>query len=160
MGLLKQLTIFGKSGLQGLPTRVTLPLRDIRPQCGCPKGLLGSPYSQHGTLWQARGGPQYLETFRACPIRAIVPQHRPPGQRWILGGGLRVGGPGRPFWRTPAVTLKINTGTLNTVTHRESATNSGLNLAHTRGPAELSEGPGVCHVKYEGARLGDLKNKP
>ena len=29
------------------------------------KGLLGSPYSQHGILWQARGGPQYLETFRA-----------------------------------------------------------------------------------------------
>ena len=26
---------------------------------------------------------------------------RPPGQRWILGQGLRVGGPGKPpFWRT------------------------------------------------------------
>ena len=26
---------------------------------------------------------------------------RPPGQRWILGRGLRVGGPGKPpFWRT------------------------------------------------------------
>jgi hypothetical protein len=26
----------------------------------------------------------------------------PPGQRGILGGGLRGGGPGRPpFWRTP-----------------------------------------------------------
>ena len=23
------------------------------------------PYSQHGTRWQARGEPQYLETFRA-----------------------------------------------------------------------------------------------
>jgi len=30
MGLLKQLMIFGKSGLQGLPTRVALPLLDIR----------------------------------------------------------------------------------------------------------------------------------
>ena len=28
------------------------------------KGLLGSPHSQHGILWQARGEPQYLETFR------------------------------------------------------------------------------------------------
>ena len=27
MGLFKQLMIFGKTGLQGLPTRVTLPLR-------------------------------------------------------------------------------------------------------------------------------------
>jgi hypothetical protein len=27
--------------------------------------LLGSPYSQHRILGQARGGPQYLETFRA-----------------------------------------------------------------------------------------------
>jgi hypothetical protein len=45
--------------------------------CGCPKGLLGSPYSQHGTLWQARGGPQCqhtqcLETIRAGDNRAIV----------------------------------------------------------------------------------------
>ena len=27
--------------------------------------LLGSPYSQHAILWQVRGEPQYLETFRA-----------------------------------------------------------------------------------------------
>jgi len=42
----------------------------------------------------------------------------PPGQRGILGGGLRGGGPGRPpFWRTPIkprkglgpVPLEINT---------------------------------------------------
>jgi len=26
---------------------------------------MGSPYSQHGILWQTRGEPQYLETFRA-----------------------------------------------------------------------------------------------
>ncbi len=64
MGLLKQFMIFGKSGLKGLPTRVTLliiffsePLAD--------KGLLGSPYSQHGILYQAWGEPQYLKTFRA-----------------------------------------------------------------------------------------------
>jgi hypothetical protein len=30
MGLLKQLMIFGKTGLQGLPTRVTLPFRAIQ----------------------------------------------------------------------------------------------------------------------------------
>jgi hypothetical protein len=34
MGLLKQLMIFGKTGLQGLPTRVTLPLRAIQPTRG------------------------------------------------------------------------------------------------------------------------------
>ena len=43
---------------------------------------------------------------------------QPPGQRWILGQGLWVGGSGRsPCWRTPeesckglgSVTLKINT---------------------------------------------------
>ncbi len=39
--------------------------------CGCPKGLLGSPYSQHGTLWQARGGPQCLETTRAGDNQAL-----------------------------------------------------------------------------------------
>jgi hypothetical protein len=39
--------------------------------------------------------------FGPEPTRAIEPWYRPPGQRWILGGGLR-GGPGRPpFWRTP-----------------------------------------------------------
>ena len=60
MGLLKQLMIFGKSGLPGLPTRVVLFLWALAD-----KGLLGFPYSQHGILWQARGEPQYLKTFRA-----------------------------------------------------------------------------------------------
>ena len=36
-------TQFGKTGLQGLPTRMTLFL-------WADKGLLGSPYSQHGIL--------------------------------------------------------------------------------------------------------------
>jgi hypothetical protein len=40
-------------------------------QC-VPNRDLGSPYSQHGTLWQARGGPQCLETIRAGDNRAIV----------------------------------------------------------------------------------------
>ena len=35
------------------------------------------------------------------PTRTIESRHRPPGQRWILDGGLRGGGPSRsPFWRT------------------------------------------------------------
>ena len=62
---LKQFMIFVKTGLQGLPTRVTLPLPGRAIQLRLSKGATGSPYSQHGTLWQARGGPQYLETFRA-----------------------------------------------------------------------------------------------
>ena len=50
-----------------------------------------------------------------CSLSAVG---RLPGQRWILGAGLRVGGPGKPpFWRTlrkfckglGPVTLKINT---------------------------------------------------
>jgi hypothetical protein len=123
MGLLKQFMIFGKSGLQGLPTRVTLPLRDIRLQRS--KGLLGSPSAIHNMGLCSRPGPgedpNTWKHFGPEPtrIRAIEPQHRPPGQRWILGQGLRVGpGPGRPhFWRTleesceglGSVTLKINT---------------------------------------------------
>jgi hypothetical protein len=31
-----------------------------------------TPYSQHGTLWQARGGPQCLETIRAGDNRTVV----------------------------------------------------------------------------------------
>ena len=61
MGLFKQLMIFGKTGLQGLPTRVTLSLWVFR-----------SPYSQHGILWQARGESQYLETFRAGTDPGII----------------------------------------------------------------------------------------
>ena len=85
MGLLKQLMIFGQSGLQGLPTRVTLPLRAI--QLRLSKGATGVPLF---TTWDPVAG-----SGRA-PIVG-----RPPGQRWILGRGLRVGGPGKQlFWRT------------------------------------------------------------
>jgi len=39
--------------------------------------------------------------------RAIEPRYRPPGQQWILGEGLRGGGPSRsPFWRTPEESCK------------------------------------------------------
>ena len=139
MGLFKQLMIFGKTGLQGLPTRVALSLWAFSRQ-----GVTGSPYSQHGILCQVRGEPQYLETFRAGADPGSILSHLglgPPRdrdrvlygmelgsvtlkrigffcfpikhsthtwggwtwaiQRWILGRGLRVGGPGTPpSWRT------------------------------------------------------------
>jgi hypothetical protein len=52
MGLLKQLMIFGKPGLQGLPTRVALPLRDI--QLRLSKGATGVPLF---TMWDSVAGP-------------------------------------------------------------------------------------------------------
>ncbi len=60
MGLFKQLMIFGKTGLQGLPTRVTLFLWAFSRQ-----GATGVPLF---TTWDSVAGsgePQYLETFRA-----------------------------------------------------------------------------------------------
>jgi len=51
MGLFKQLMIFGKTGLQGLSTRL---------------------FHVHGILWQVRGEPQYLETFRAGADQGII----------------------------------------------------------------------------------------
>jgi hypothetical protein len=117
MGLLKQLMIFGKSGLQGLPTRVAFPLRDI--QLRLSKGATGVPLF---TIWDSVAGPgtpmSGNNSGRSRATRAIEPRHRPPGQRWILDQVLRGGVPGRPpFWRTlkesykglGSVTLKINT---------------------------------------------------
>ena len=69
MGLFKQLMIFGKSGLQGLPTRVALPLRDI--QLRLSKGATGIPLF---TTWDSvagRGGPQDQETIRAGGKQAL-----------------------------------------------------------------------------------------
>ena len=80
MGLLKQLMIFGKSGLQGLPTRVALPLRDI--QLRLSKGATGVPLF---TTWDSVAGPG----------RTPRPGNNSGDE------GLRVGGPGRPpCWRT------------------------------------------------------------
>jgi hypothetical protein len=84
MGLFKQLMIFGKTGLQGLSTRVTLSL--------------GSPYSQHGILWQARGERQYLETFRSGADPGSILSHLglgPPRDRDL--GRLDLGSNG--FWK-------------------------------------------------------------
>jgi len=52
MGLLKQLMIFGKSGLLGRPTRVALPLRDI--QLRLSKGATGVLLF---TTWDSVAGP-------------------------------------------------------------------------------------------------------
>jgi hypothetical protein len=56
--------IFGKTALrlQRLHTRVTLSLWAFSRQGATGRG---SPYSQHGILWQVRGESEYLETFRA-----------------------------------------------------------------------------------------------
>ena len=112
MGLFKQLMIFGKTGLQGLPTRVTLFLWAFSRQ-----GLLGSPYSQHGILVAGSGRAPIPgnsgETFRAGADPGFEFSHLGLARQetetwgevwtwaWILEAGLRVGGPGTlPFWRT------------------------------------------------------------
>ena len=38
---------------------------ELPRDCPALRGATGVSLSQHGTLWQARGGPQCLETFRA-----------------------------------------------------------------------------------------------
>ena len=75
------------------------------------------------------------------PTQAIEPRHRPPGQRWILDGGLRGGGPGRSFWRTPeesckglgSVTLKINTQHTPYTYAQSVLTSNGLSGAKRTG---------------------------
>ena len=69
----------------------------INNQHTADKGLLGSPYSQHGILWQARGEPQYLETFRAGADPGSILSHLglgPPRDRNL--GRLDLGSAG--FW--------------------------------------------------------------
>jgi hypothetical protein len=72
------------------------------------------------TTWDPVAGsgraPIAWKHFGPEPTRAIEPQHRPPGQQWILGEGLRGGGPSRPpFWRTPKESCK---GLVSSVTFR------------------------------------------
>ena len=97
MGLFKQLMIFGKTGLQGLPTRVTLFLWAFSRQ-----GATGVPLF---TTWDSVAGsgrapiPGNISGRRRprnntqCSCSAVG---RPLGRQWILGPGLRVGGPGTP----------------------------------------------------------------
>jgi hypothetical protein len=56
--------LFGKSGLQVPPTAGGSSSSG-NSAASVPVGLLGSPHSQYGTLKQAMGGPQRLETMRA-----------------------------------------------------------------------------------------------
>ena len=59
--------LFGKCGLQGLPTRVALPLRDIQLRLS-QWGYLGPPIYNMGLSGCSslvRGGSQCLETIRA-----------------------------------------------------------------------------------------------
>jgi hypothetical protein len=69
------------------------------------KGLLGSPYSQHGTLWRAWRGPQYLETFRAgaAPARNVSRYWGPPP---LVLNGFILRSPGRVPHRTPPACAK------------------------------------------------------
>ena len=98
MGLLKQLMIFGKSGLQGLPTRVALPLRDI--QLRLSKGATGVPLF---TIWDSVAGPGRTpmpgnNSGRRQPGNSAVPSTV--GRLGVDGfwvgdyeGGVRVGRP-------------------------------------------------------------------
>ncbi len=87
--LIKSLMIFGKSGLQGLPTRVALPLRDI--QLRLSKGATGVPLF---TTWDPVAGPgrTLMPGNNSGRVRAIEGSDG----FWIrdYGGGIRVG---RPF---------------------------------------------------------------
>ena len=84
MGLLKQLMIFGKSGLQGLPTRVTLPLRDIRLRLS--KGPTGVRLF---TTWDSVAGPG------RTPIPGNISGRSRSGQQNLSIG--RLGSDG--FWK-------------------------------------------------------------
>jgi hypothetical protein len=74
MGLFKQLMIFGKTGLQGLPTRVTLSLWVFSRQ-----GATRVP------LHKMSQNP-YLETFRAGADPGIICRHQPESVQLLAGG--------------------------------------------------------------------------
>ncbi len=65
------------------------------------RGYWGPPIHNMGLSSRPGEDSSAWKQFGPEPTRAIEPRHRPPGQRWILDGGLRGRGPGRPpFWRT------------------------------------------------------------
>jgi hypothetical protein len=92
MGLFKQLMIFGKTGLQGLPTRMTVFLWAFSRQGATKVPLF--------TTWDSVAGsdrvpiPGNISGRRRprndtqCSRSAVG---RPLGQQWILEAGLRVG---------------------------------------------------------------------
>jgi hypothetical protein len=99
MGLFKQLMIFGKTGLQGLPTPVTLSLWAFSRQ-GATRVPLFTTWDSVAGSGRAPipgniSGQSRPRNNTQCSRSAVG---RPPGQRWT---GLRVRGPGTPpFWRT------------------------------------------------------------
>ena len=160
------MVLFGKSGLQGPPTRVAPLPRDIqlrlsqrgttgvgslsdcsfqpgpggnqRDHPELSLGLLGSPYHNMGSCSRPGGDPNAWKHFGPELDPGMGAFHKAPGQRGILGRGLRGGGPGRPpFWRTlispterwgrTPVSLKINTRH----THSESESECGVGVTVT-----------------------------
>jgi len=96
---------------------MALLLRDIQLRLS-QWGYWGPPIHNMRLCSRPGEDPNAWKQFRPEPTWAIEPRYRPPGQQWILGQGLRGGGPGRsPVWRTPeesckglgSVSLKINT---------------------------------------------------
>ena len=77
------MVLFGKSGLQGPPTRVALLSGTF--SCDCPSGATRVPCSRPGE------DPNAWKQFGPEPSRAMEPRYRPPGQQGILGRGLRSG---------------------------------------------------------------------
>jgi len=92
MGLFKQLMVFGKTGLQGLPTRVTLSLWVFSRQgaTGVPLFTTWDPVAGSGRapIPGNISGRSRPRNNTQCSCNAVG---RPPGQRWILERGLRVG---------------------------------------------------------------------
>ena len=66
MGLLKQLMIFGKTVLQGRPTRVTLPLWAFQPT----RGYWGLPTHNMGLCGRLGEDPNAWKHFGPEPIQA------------------------------------------------------------------------------------------
>ena len=122
MGLFKQLMIFGKTGLQGLPTRVTLFLWGFSRQ-----GATGVPLF---TTWDCVAGPGKTPMPAGDDLdnRAVAVWVGRLGGDGFWMGDYGGGGPSRsPFWRTPkesckglgSMSLKINTQ--HTPLHRQDS---------------------------------------
>ena len=73
--------LFGKSGLQGLPTRVALPLRDIQLRLS-QWGYWGPPIHNMGLCSRPREDPNAWKQFGPEPTWAIEPRYRPDFGHW------------------------------------------------------------------------------
>ena len=84
MGLLKQLMIFGKTGLQGLPTRVTLPLPGRSYQPTRTGGYWGPPIPNMGPSGKLGEGPNTWKHFGPEPTQAQYSVGRYTILRWFF----------------------------------------------------------------------------